>query len=474
MATEVSRDGCEMALSTTNRFDLTFPAGAMGFGMETPEDSRQGSFVTVVVPNSEAMRQGVQLGDELVAIADWDVTGLDHMEVVELISTVPRPVILHFERNERGQEFASQMPSEPQNIDWSKVIAGLERDLAAECSKAAKRDRDLKEFLRDQEKGHRAIHELSALQKEMQALKKDHVEQLAAKDKQILTLKKMHRQVASEKTLLRAELSARNKTIESLEKQIEEGIDRLKQRDRLVSRLERDKKAQQDDITRLLGEIETREKEIESLKCLRAEENKKLVASDEQLKAMVEQKDQHLFDVINNNSAGIESKGRIGKVGYDRVLKKYEGKSDPPSIEAAKKGDLESMRILASAGHNVAKIVVNRYGETPLHHVAFGSDNVAFAKFLLSNTHNKSSLLNAKTNSGITALHWAAQTNHYKLVAFLLASGADHTAKTQYGNTALDVAVAMESVESVNILKKRYNCLKTGGSGEGKRDVSQI
>ena len=75
MATEVSRDGCEMALSTTNRFDLTFPAGAMGFGMETPEDSRQGSFVTVVVPNSEAMRQGVQLGDELVAIADWDVTG---------------------------------------------------------------------------------------------------------------------------------------------------------------------------------------------------------------------------------------------------------------------------------------------------------------------------------------------------------------------------------------------------------------
>ena len=155
-------------------------------------------------------------------------------------------------------------------------------------------------------------------------------------------------------------------------------------------------------------------------------------------------------------------------------LKKYEGKSDPPSIEAAKKGDLESMRILASAGHNVAKIVVNRYGETPLHHVAFGSDNVAFAKFLLSNTHNKSSLLNAKTNSGITALHWAVQTNHYKLVAFLLASGADHTAKTQYGNTALDVAVAMQSVESVNILKKRYNCLKTGGSGEGKRDVSQI
>ena len=85
-------------MATSKKFDVTFGAGSMGFGVETPENQEEGSVVTEVLEGSVADKAGVKVDDFLIGIGDEDITHLDHESTVELIVEAERPVVLHFER----------------------------------------------------------------------------------------------------------------------------------------------------------------------------------------------------------------------------------------------------------------------------------------------------------------------------------------------------------------------------------------
>ena len=99
------------------RFDVSFPSGPMGFGVETPlEGKDEGSVVVSVKPNSVAELLGVEVGDILAAVGDKDISHLNHHDATEVIRNAPRPVVLHFQRGAascRGETNTSNKTARP-------------------------------------------------------------------------------------------------------------------------------------------------------------------------------------------------------------------------------------------------------------------------------------------------------------------------------------------------------------------------
>jgi len=62
--------------------------------------------------------------------------------------------------------------------------------------------------------------------------------------------------------------------------------------------------------------------------------------------------------------------------------------------------------------------------------------------------------VNAKNNSGETALVWASHNGHAKVVKALLAARADVNAKANDGRTALKIARAAGYTRTVNLLRQ--------------------
>jgi hypothetical protein len=95
--------------------------------------------------------------------------------------------------------------------------------------------------------------------------------------------------------------------------------------------------------------------------------------------------------------------------------------SEYPLHEAAIKGDLDQVRILVQAGHDIDK---QRDGLTPLHFAcARGHFNVV--EYLIEHDAD----VNAKSSSMRTPLHYATENGHAGVVEMLLARGANPNPK---------------------------------------------
>lgn len=101
----------ELNISTGLTFDdgdqlLISAQKPLGLILEEREDnptatSQNGCFVAEVVPDGEADRAGVRVGDILVAVQNADVSSSSLEDVMSRIANAPRVVNLRFWRRER-------------------------------------------------------------------------------------------------------------------------------------------------------------------------------------------------------------------------------------------------------------------------------------------------------------------------------------------------------------------------------------
>ena len=115
--------------------------------------------------------------------------------------------------------------------------------------------------------------------------------------------------------------------------------------------------------------------------------------------------------------------------------------------DAAKTGDVETIRVLLKANPELVNNRDNPVGWTPLH-VAAQAGHKEVAELLLANRAD----VNAKDNRGMTPLHWAAQAGHKEVAELLLANKADVNAKTKVGWTPLHWAAERGHKEVAKLL----------------------
>jgi len=108
-----------------------------------------------------------------------------------------------------------------------------------------------------------------------------------------------------------------------------------------------------------------------------------------------------------------------------------------PIHKAAEKGNLARVKELLKANPQLLNEKDKR-GFTPLHHAA-GEERVEVAKFLVAEGADVS----AKANDGRTPLHAAAAETSPELVGLLLSKGADINAKDNRGTTPLHRAASL-------------------------------
>ena len=99
-----------------------------------------------------------------------------------------------------------------------------------------------------------------------------------------------------------------------------------------------------------------------------------------------------------------------------------------------------------------------RNGVTPLHTAALkGYSDIA--KVLIAN----GARVNAKTNDGFTALHWASTR---EMAELLIAEGADCNAKADAGVTPLHWAASVDRAEVVEVLLSKGASINSATSAE--------
>jgi len=111
-----------------------------------------------------------------------------------------------------------------------------------------------------------------------------------------------------------------------------------------------------------------------------------------------------------------------------------------------KKYDVSSKLIASGANVNSSNMI----GSTPLHHAAHAGD-IEGAKMLLS---NKAATNNVTNVEKATSLHWACGSGHLEVVKLLVEHGADVTATTIQGKTALDIAIRAGNADIAIYLKQ--------------------
>ena len=114
-------------------------------------------------------------------------------------------------------------------------------------------------------------------------------------------------------------------------------------------------------------------------------------------------------------------------------------------LKAVKKGDLEIVEALVSAGAELN--TTDNTGMAALHW-AVAKENLKIVQLLLDSRVD----LDARDCEANTALHWAVYKGNVEIVELLLAKGADVNVTCKYELTALHLAVTNGSVDIVKAL----------------------
>jgi ankyrin repeat protein len=119
-------------------------------------------------------------------------------------------------------------------------------------------------------------------------------------------------------------------------------------------------------------------------------------------------------------------------------------------ITAAKKGDLESVRMLVARDRSLID-ATDKHGSTPLHCAAW-KGNARMVEELLELGANIDAQ-NENDHYGTTALHAAAHGNRAGVVAVLLAYGADRNVTNRQGRTPLEETAIHNATAAAKLLR---------------------
>ena len=134
---------------------------------------------------------------------------------------------------------------------------------------------------------------------------------------------------------------------------------------------------------------------------------------------------------------------------FGRGVNEPNDSGDTPLLEAVKKGD-EQSRIVLLEHPGVNLNASDEYGKTALHSmVMFGKEKVV-AELLA-----KGADPNYETKFGYNALHQAAMRDNVAIVKMLLDNGADVNSSYESGWTALHHAVSCQRASNVTLLLER-------------------
>ena len=126
---------------------------------------------------------------------------------------------------------------------------------------------------------------------------------------------------------------------------------------------------------------------------------------------------------------------------------------------AVRNGDMESIKIIAESEEyknnkdKLAELIrsKDRYGKTSLHYIAFTTEGLNIAEFLLENGAD----INIQGIRGYTPLNQAAFFGDIDLAKFFLEQGADSNTRNRFGNTPLHFAVRGKHLKIVKILLEK-------------------
>tara|TARA_B100000795_G_C22590371_1_gene357230 strand:+ start:132 stop:734 length:603 start_codon:yes stop_codon:yes gene_type:complete len=120
-----------------------------------------------------------------------------------------------------------------------------------------------------------------------------------------------------------------------------------------------------------------------------------------------------------------------------------------------RKGDVRGLHLLLHSKQNWLNkrllSIRDGFGNTAII-TAASEGNSAMIDYLLLQTEGEAANLDAINKQGMTALHWAARSNHCKILDLLLQKGANLFAKTTTGKTALDIALVARHESCVSTL----------------------
>jgi ankyrin repeat protein len=143
------------------------------------------------------------------------------------------------------------------------------------------------------------------------------------------------------------------------------------------------------------------------------------------------------------------------------VLATVAAASDQPVVDAARRGDVQTIRVLIAQNVNVN--VPQPDGATALHWAAYRGDVEAVELLVAAGAK-----VNAANEYGATPLFLACQNSNAQVVSRLLAAGADANAALPEGETLLMTAAQSGSVEVVNALMARGAAIDARESNMGQ------